>query len=476
MHREQRGAVRDLPAVRRAPGSGDHHSVEFMPGFVHAGNDYGNGVARAPLRHREAHRPTPRPTSRTTSRSATPTTCTRMPSGELVATLLDGMVTGQARDASRQPAERGQRDEPARRRGRRDHGHRRRGGCTRPRHARPCPAIMGEFLRRINVVQEWTVEAALTGDRDARARSDAGRPDRAAQLAYDDVVAMTDEMLAATARWLPQFAQHWSGTHGTADRRSSAAAASSGCRSCSVDIVNTPSLAEAEIVLEDIDPAPLHRHGRLRRATSSDSRASGMTVDDDHRSARRARRRRLRGRHASRPAAFESMRHDLEIPERHGIKQSVGDTVGPGGIMRALRNIPVLVGIARDMEEVCPDAWMLNITNPMTTLCRAVTRETDVKTVGLCHEITMRAVHAVAAARRRLPRLRLRRRSASTTCRSSPRCASTATTASTACASCSPTRDAGRRADPPAPTGSATSIDELRRQFTQARPRRAATG
>ena len=81
------------------------------------------------------------------------------------------------------------------------------------------------------------------------------------------------------------------------------------------------------------------------------------------------------------------MRHDLEIPERHGIKQSVGDTVGPGGIMRALRNIPVLVDIARDMEELCPDAWMLNITNPMTTLCRAVTRETTIKTVGLCHEI-----------------------------------------------------------------------------------------
>ena len=81
------------------------------------------------------------------------------------------------------------------------------------------------------------------------------------------------------------------------------------------------------------------------------------------------------------------MRHDLEIPERHGIKQSVGDTVGPGGIMRALRNIPVFVGIARDMEELCPDAWMLNITNPMTTLCRAMTHETSIKTVGMCHEI-----------------------------------------------------------------------------------------
>ena len=86
---------------------------------------------------------------------------------------------------------------------------------------------------------------------------------------------------------------------------------------------------------------------------------------------------------------FASMQHDLAVPERHGIKQSVGDTVGPGGISRALRNIPVMVGIARDMEDVCPDAWLLNITNPMTTLCRAVTRETEIATVGLCHEVTM---------------------------------------------------------------------------------------
>ena len=49
----------------------------------------------------------------------------------------------------------------------------------------------------------------------------------------------------------------------------------------------------------------------------------------------------------------------------------------------------MLVGIARDMEELCPDAWMLNITNPMTALCRAVTRETPIKTIGLCHEVTL---------------------------------------------------------------------------------------
>jgi alpha-galactosidase len=65
----------------------------------------------------------------------------------------------------------------------------------------------------------------------------------------------------------------------------------------------------------------------------------------------------------------------------------VGDTVGPGGINRSLRNVPVLVGIGKAMEEHCPDAWLLNITNPMTCLTRAVCRETEIKTVGLCHEV-----------------------------------------------------------------------------------------
>jgi alpha-galactosidase len=101
------------------------------------------------------------------------------------------------------------------------------------------------------------------------------------------------------------------------------------------------------------------------------------------------------------------MRHDLEIPEKHGIKQSVGDSVGPGGVMRALRNIPVLVGIAEDMAEICPDAWMLNITNPMTTLCRAVTRATDVSPTPR-HEIAG-AQWMLPTPRRRLPCDRLRR-------------------------------------------------------------------
>lgn len=84
---------------------------------------------------------------------------------------------------------------------------------------------------------------------------------------------------------------------------------------------------------------------------------------------------------------LEAMRGDLEIPARYGIVQTVGDTVGPGGIARALRNIPVVVGIAQEMERRCPNAWLINVTNPMTTLCRAVTGATGVRTIGLCHEL-----------------------------------------------------------------------------------------
>ena len=83
------------------------------------------------------------------------------------------------------------------------------------------------------------------------------------------------------------------------------------------------------------------------------------------------------------------MHHDLAVPERHGIKQSVGDTVGPGRHQPRAAQHPGHGRHRGDMEAICPDAWLLNITNPMTTLCRAVTRETEIATVGLCHEVTM---------------------------------------------------------------------------------------
>lgn len=153
------------------------------------------------------------------------------------------------------------------------------------------------------------------------------------------------------------------------------------------DILGMPSLVEAEIVLEDIDATWLPAIAALAERVASD-RGLGATIrtTTDQREA-------LDGADfvvvTISTGGFASMRHDLEVPERHGIHQSVGDTVGPGGISRALRNIPVLLGIARDMEACCPDAWLLNITNPMTCLTRAVNRETSIRAVGLCHEVVI---------------------------------------------------------------------------------------
>ena len=78
--------------------------------------------------------------------------------------------------------------------------------------------------------------------------------------------------------------------------------------------------------------------------------------------------------------------HDTAIPLRYGIRSAVGDTAGPSGVSRALRNIPVVAGIARDVHSQCPRAWLINVTNPMTTLTRAMRQEHD-RTVGYCHEV-----------------------------------------------------------------------------------------
>ena len=78
---------------------------------------------------------------------------------------------------------------------------------------------------------------------------------------------------------------------------------------------------------------------------------------------------------------------DFEIPKKYGLRQTIADTLGIGGIFRGLRTIHVLKGFAADMEEVCPDAWFLNYTNPMAILSGFMQRYTNVKTVGLCHSV-----------------------------------------------------------------------------------------
>jgi alpha-galactosidase len=150
------------------------------------------------------------------------------------------------------------------------------------------------------------------------------------------------------------------------------------------DFANTPSLTAADVVLHDLDAERMKRMEELgneiarRRSIPMKVRAEG-----DRRAA-------LVGADfvitALSVGGFDSMQHDIEIPTRYGIRQPIGDSVGPGGILRALRSIPVLLDIARDIADVAPEAWLVNVTNPLTALCRSVTRETEVKTVGLCNE------------------------------------------------------------------------------------------
>lgn len=90
-------------------------------------------------------------------------------------------------------------------------------------------------------------------------------------------------------------------------------------------------------------------------------------------------------------------RADLEIPARYGIRQTVGDSVGPGGVLRALRHVPELVAIARDVADLAPDAWLINYSNPLTANVRAITDQTGVRAIGLCHG-TMHTKSALAQA------------------------------------------------------------------------------
>jgi len=152
------------------------------------------------------------------------------------------------------------------------------------------------------------------------------------------------------------------------------------------DLVITPELEGSTAALMDIDEEALELATAFgRRLVEASGRRWTLEATTDRREA-------LRGADfvvlTIAVGGLDAMEHDLAIPLRYGIYQSVGDTVGPGGLSRALRNIPVVYEIARDMEALCPQAWLLNYTNPMTTLTRTVSRHTSVKVIGLCHELT----------------------------------------------------------------------------------------
>ncbi|MBI5117505.1 hypothetical protein HZA56_13600 [Candidatus Poribacteria bacterium] len=151
------------------------------------------------------------------------------------------------------------------------------------------------------------------------------------------------------------------------------------------DILHTPALDGSHIVLEDLAPEPLmaiHSLGQRMIAEKKSNCRLKATTDEAEA---------LDGADfvvvTISTGGFATMEKDLEIPRKYGVNQTVGDTVGPGGLARALRSIPVLVGIAQNMERLCPRAWLINITNPMATLCLAITQATRVRTIGLCHEL-----------------------------------------------------------------------------------------
>ena len=91
----------------------------------------------------------------------------------------------------------------------------------------------------------------------------------------------------------------------------------------------------------------------------------------------------------------EPFENEIRIPEKYGVEQAIGDTLGPGGIFRGLRTIPTMLELADDMADLCPDALLLNYTNPMAIVCWAMYEATDIETVGLCHSVP-HTVEAIA--------------------------------------------------------------------------------
>jgi alpha-galactosidase len=152
------------------------------------------------------------------------------------------------------------------------------------------------------------------------------------------------------------------------------------------DIYSFPELADAEIVLHDIDEERLATAEAMARWTSGALGAAGRisTTTD--------RRRALDGAdfavNTIQVGGHAATLLDFEIPKKYGLRQTIADTSGVGAVFRALRTIPVMLGIADDMAELCPDAWMLNYTNPMAMNCWAwYDGSLHQNVVGLCHSI-----------------------------------------------------------------------------------------
>jgi alpha-galactosidase len=152
------------------------------------------------------------------------------------------------------------------------------------------------------------------------------------------------------------------------------------------DILGFPELANATISLMDINAERLHTSEIVARKVAKALNAN-PTIE-----ATTDRRQALQGADyvicMIQVAGYKpGTVIDFEVPKKYGLRQTIADTLGIGGIMRGLRTIPVLVDITRDMEQLCPDALFLNYVNPMAMNQWALSRATSVKTVGLCHSV-----------------------------------------------------------------------------------------
>ena len=152
------------------------------------------------------------------------------------------------------------------------------------------------------------------------------------------------------------------------------------------DILSFDELRGVTLALHDIDPQRLETAEAIARRTAEQLGAvPTITASLDRRTA-------LTGAdhviNAVQVGMHAATVRDFEIPARYGLRQTIGDTLGVGGIFRALRTFPVLAGIAADMRECCPDAWLLNYTNPMAmNVGYLAAIAPDLKAVGLCHSV-----------------------------------------------------------------------------------------
>lgn len=151
------------------------------------------------------------------------------------------------------------------------------------------------------------------------------------------------------------------------------------------DILQIEGLDEGTFSLVDIDPLRLNLTRRIAE------RLIEMSGKRWHVRASTERRELLQGSdfivNTIEVAGLANVRHDFDIPMKYGVNQCIGDTIGPGGIFKALRTGPAWLDILRDAEQLCPQAWVLNYTNPMSILTLAALTATTMRTVGLCHSV-----------------------------------------------------------------------------------------